>query len=123
MKDKPTSIRLPNKTIEDIDNICDGIGCSRNEWIKDTLRDGVRRENSQDQGIKDTKPEPEPEPEPEPTPEPKPEVKVVEIPNVTVSELKNIQIVEEPLDNSKKPVIEMVEFNGTYIPKGEVYET
>ena len=49
MKDKPTSIRLPNKTIEDIDNICDGIGCSRNEWIKDTLREGIRTENSQGQ--------------------------------------------------------------------------
>lgn len=53
MKDKPISIRLPNKTIEEIDNICDGIGCSRNDWIKDTLRDGVRMGNSQDQEIKE----------------------------------------------------------------------
>ena len=57
MKDKPTSIRLPNKTIEDIDNICDGIGCSRNEWIKDTLREGIRTENSQDQEPKPVEPE------------------------------------------------------------------
>lgn len=114
MKDKPTSIRLPSKTIEEIDNICDGIGCSRNDWIKDTLRDGLRRENIQDQ---DQKPE-----------EIEPKVTIAEItepkPTITeVSELKNPRIVEEPIDNSKKPVIEMVEFNGKYIPKAEVYET
>ena len=113
MKDKPTSIRLPNKTIEDIDNICDGIGCSRNEWIKDTLRDGVRRENSQDQ---------EADADADADAEAEAVAKEEEVPK-EVAELTNVRIVETPIDNSKKPIIEMVEFNGSYIPLAKVYET
>jgi len=64
-KTKTASVRLPKEMYEEIDNICDGIGCSRNDWIKDTLQDKLREENnenSQDQEvIKDTKPK-------EPTP-------------------------------------------------------
>ena len=29
---------------EEIDEICDGIGCSRNDWIKDALKDKLREE-------------------------------------------------------------------------------
>ena len=111
MKDKPTSIRLPNKTIEDIDNICDGIGCSRNEWIKDTLREGIRTENSQDQeadAVVTAKEE-----------APKPKIKYEEpreLENVTV-ESTNVRVVQE-----QKPV-EMILFDGKYIRKGELYET
>jgi len=49
MKTKTASVRLPKEMYEEIDNICDGIGCSRNDWIKDTLQDKLREENSQDQ--------------------------------------------------------------------------
>jgi len=52
MKTKTASVRLPKEMYEEIDNICDGIGCSRNDWIKDKLREGIRKEsneNSQDQ--------------------------------------------------------------------------
>ena len=114
MKDKPTSIRLPNKTIEDIDNICDGIGCSRNEWIKDTLREGIRTENSQDQEADAVVTAKEEAPKPEP-------IKVTVLPeppemtNVTV-EATNVRVVQE-----QKPV-EMILFDGKYIPLAEVYE-
>ncbi len=74
MKTKTASVRLPKEMYEEIDNICDGIGCSRNDWIKDTLQDKLREENSQDQEvIKDTEPQkitvrdiPEEEPKPNP---------------------------------------------------------
>jgi len=112
LKDKPTSIRL-GKLIEDIDNICDGIGCSRNEWIKDTLRDGVRRENSQDQ---DQKPE-EIEPKVTITEITEPEPKIEEIP-----EVKEVRIVEEPIDNSKKPIVNFVPYNGQLLPFAKRYE-
>ena len=52
MKTKTASVRLPKEMYEEIDNICDDIGCSRNDWIKDKLREGIRKEsneNSQDQ--------------------------------------------------------------------------
>jgi len=49
MKTKTASVRLPKEMFEEIDNICDGIGCSRNDWIKDTIQDKLREENSQDQ--------------------------------------------------------------------------
>ncbi len=59
-KVKPTSIRLSKTTLEKIDNACDGLGCSRTDWIKDTIDDKLDHksaEKTQDQkGIKGTKP-------------------------------------------------------------------
>jgi len=52
MKTKTASVRLPKEMYEEIDNVCDDIGCSRNDWIKDALKDKLREqfnENSQDQ--------------------------------------------------------------------------
>jgi len=49
MKTKTASVRLPKEMYEEIDNICDGVGCSRNDWIKETLQDKLREENNQDQ--------------------------------------------------------------------------
>ena len=51
MKTKTASVRLPEKMYEEIDNVCDDIGCTRNDWIKDTLKDKLgthRGENTQD---------------------------------------------------------------------------
>ncbi len=59
LKIKPTSIRLDAETIEGIDNLCDGIGCSRNDWIKDTLKDVLRVENHQNSLELGTEPEEE----------------------------------------------------------------
>ncbi len=56
MKTKTASVRLPEEMYEEIDNICDGVGCSRNDWIKDTLKDKLRSENSHDQDQKPVEP-------------------------------------------------------------------
>ena len=83
MKTKTASVRLPKEMYEEIDNICDGVGCSRNDWIKDRLREGIREEpneNSQDQ---ENSPGPDdnttPKEEPKPTVNWLTDVKVVEI--------------------------------------------
>jgi len=59
-KTKTASVRLPKEMYEEIDSVCDEIGCTRNDWIKDTLQDKLREEsneNSQDQQVtKDTEP-------------------------------------------------------------------
>jgi len=59
-KTKTASVRLPKEMYEEIDSVCDEIGCTRNDWIKDTLQDKLREEsneNSQDQEVtKDTEP-------------------------------------------------------------------
>ena len=55
MKTKTASVRLPQNMYEEIDNVCDDIGCTRNDWIKDTLKDKLRiqlNENPQDLQIK-----------------------------------------------------------------------
>ena len=54
MKTKTASVRLPKEMFEEIDNFCDDIGCSRNDWIKDTLKDKLRTqldENTQESEI------------------------------------------------------------------------
>jgi len=51
LKTKTASVRLPKEMFEEIDNFCDDIGCTRNDWIKDTLKDKLRTyldENTQD---------------------------------------------------------------------------
>jgi len=48
-------VRLPKEMFEEIDNFCDDIGCTRNDWIKDTLKDKLRNqldENTQEPEIK-----------------------------------------------------------------------
>lgn len=49
MKSKTFSVRVPTDMQEKIDTVCDGIGCTRNDWIKDAIKDKLREENSQDQ--------------------------------------------------------------------------
>ena len=61
LKTKTASVRLPKEMFEEIDNVCDGIGCTRNDWIKDTLKDKLRTyldEITQDQeiNVKDIEP-------------------------------------------------------------------
>jgi len=56
LKTKTASVRLPKEMFEEIDSVCDGVGCSRNDWIKDTLKDKLRSENSQDQDQKPAEP-------------------------------------------------------------------
>ena len=44
-KVKPTSIRLSKTTLEKIDNACDGLGCSRTDWIKNTIDDKLQEKS------------------------------------------------------------------------------
>ena len=47
-------MRLPKEMFEEIDNFCDDIGCTRNDWIKDTLKDKLRSqldENTQESEV------------------------------------------------------------------------
>jgi len=113
MKSKTASVRLPKEMFDEIDELCDGVGCSRNDWIKDTLKDRLGEEsdeNSQDQEvIKDTKPEPK---EPQ-------RIVIDEIEDV--KEEPKVIIKEVQQDNSNKPKIDMVLFNNEYIPFAKRY--
>ena len=86
MKTKTASVRLPKELYEEIDNVCDDIGCSRNDWIKDALKDKLREqfnENRLDQE------ENTPRPNRNPTPkEPKPQVVFLD----DVPETKTVEI-------------------------------
>jgi len=51
LKTKTASVRLPKEMFEEIDNFCNDIGCTRNNWIKDTLKDKLR---TQDEDIQES---------------------------------------------------------------------
>ena len=114
MKSKTASVRLPKEMYEEIDNICNGIGCSRNDWIKDTLQDKLREENNennQDQEvIEDTKPQEITvrSLDEEPKKEPKATIELIPEPKITIKEI--------PQDNSNKPVVQFTNFNGKLLP-------
>jgi len=112
LKTKTASVRLPKEMFEEIDSICDGVGCSRNDWIKDTLNDKLREENRQDQ---DQKPE-ELEPKVTITEPAASEPEIKEVPNAT------FEIIQEPIDNSKKPIVNFVSYNGQLLPFAKRYE-
>jgi len=121
-KTKTASVRLPKEMYEEIDNICDGIGCSRNDWIKDTLQDKLREENnenSRDQEvIENIKPQEIPKPkieliDNEPKEEPKATIELIPEPKITIKEVLQ--------DNSNKPVIQFTQFNGKLLPVAKRY--
>lgn len=128
MKSKTASVRLPKEMYDEIDDICDDIGCTRNDWVKDALKDKLRQESS-DTESKTTETESKMQEE-------KPRYKVILYDDVSKPQLTKVSYdggktwidqktsttLEIPQDNSKKPQIEMVLFNGKYIPKAEVYE-
>jgi len=60
MKTKTASIRLPKEMYEEIDNICDDVGCSRNDWIKDALKDRLREQFNENIPRPDRNPTPKP---------------------------------------------------------------
>ena len=96
MKSKTSSLRLLKETYEEIDSICDDIGCTRNDWIKEAVDEKLEGKKSQDQEvIEDT------------TPEPKPTIEIIETkeePNVTeMKESQKITVELEP-----KPTVELI---------------
>ena len=60
IRTKTASVRLPKEMFEEIDEICDGIDCSRNDWIKHTLQEKLREENNE---TEDQKPKKEQKPQ------------------------------------------------------------
>jgi len=131
MKTKTASVRLPKEMYEEIDNICDDVGCSRNDWIKDTIKDRLREESNEN-GLDQEENTPGPDRNPTPTtklldnsdkptkvshdwgktwhdePKEEPKPKVEEIPTPSVKEI--------PQDNSNKPVVQFTQFNGKLLP-------
>ena len=109
MKTKTASVRLPKEMYEEIDNICDSVGCSRNDWIKDTLQDKLREENSQDQEENSSGPDrnttPKPKLEPildnEPfNPTPRLKVELIDVPeSFIINNHKLFHKVEKPNGN------------------------
>ena len=114
-KSKTSSLRLPTKMYDEIDNICDEVGCTRNDWLKDAAKEKLRAENTQDQEvIEDTAPEPKPTIEiVEPKEEPKPRVEL--IPKEIIKEV--------PQDNSNKPIVKFIPFNGKLLPFAKRFNT
>lgn len=130
---KTASVRLPKEMFEEIDSVCDNIGCTRNDWIKDTLQDKLREESNDEteiQVIKDTKPEPAKPKIITDATKPKASWKLYDDNGNLVSSSEDakpkvtIELDPEPkkIDNSNKPRIEMNSFNGEYFPHAEVYE-
>ena len=149
---KPTSVKFPKEMLADIDNECKGLGCNRTDFIREAVKeklDGKAQDQEENSSGPDRNTTPKEEPKP--TPErieliPKARNKKISYDNGKtwndIPELKNPKIVEVgfnpsdyevdsepkitikeiPQDNSNKPKVEMVLFNGKYIPKAEVYE-
>ncbi len=61
MKSKTASVRLPKDMYDEIDGLCDGMGCTRNDWIKDTLKDKLREESNSEGKTEEQEPKKEPQ--------------------------------------------------------------
>jgi len=102
---------------DEIDNICDEVGCTRNDWLKDAVQDKLRIEKSEDQEvIEDTKSELKPTIEiTETKEEPKATLELIPEPKITIKEV--------PQDNSNKPVVRFTQFNGKLLPVAKRFNT
>jgi len=142
---KATSVKFPKEMLAEIDNECEGLGCNRTDFIRDAVQkklEGKSQDQEENTPRPDRNPTPKPEPEPEPKEEPKPtltkipekkpqvvfvdgdprDYEIIKSEPKPRVEANNVRVVTEPLDNSNKPRIDHVLFNGKYIPKAEVYE-
>ncbi len=102
---------------DEIDNICDEVGCTRNDWLKDAAKEKLRIEKSEDQEvIEDTKPQEIPKPKIELIDEePKATLELIPEPKITIKEV--------PQDNSNKPVVQFTNFNGKLLPVAKRFNT
>ena len=149
---KPVSIKFPNDLLLDIDEECNGLGCNRTDFVIEAVQEKLEGKTEDQEVIKDTNPEPKPK-EPKPTlgtiktmnnskGEPTKyklislndsgvqlwdeieEPKEVQKPTITLIEKPTIEFNEpKQIDNSNKPQVNHVLFNGKYIPEGRVYNT
>ena len=131
---KPMTVKLEKEMLEDIDNECEGLGCNRTDFVIEAVQEKLEGKNE------------EPKEEPKLTikdiPEPKPTIGTIKTTSdgskyklksiqdndtqlweeiEEPKEVQNARIIDEPLDNSNKPPIEMVLFNGKYIPFAKRY--
>ena len=74
IKTKPTSVRFDNDLLEELDQRCEKVGCSRNDFIKNSVEFAITQTSDFDFGddeeVNETKEEPKiiVEDEPKPTP-------------------------------------------------------
>lgn len=103
--------------LEEIDEQCNGLGCNRTDFVIEAIQEKLQGKIEDQTTKQDTE---------EPKEKPKVVINLDDTPKAEPKELQNVRIVLEPepkqIDNSNKPRIEMVLFNGRYIPKAEVYE-
>jgi len=129
---QPISVKFPKELITDMDNECEGLGCNRTDFIINAVEEKLQESTNEPEGqvIKDTKPEPAKPKIITDATKPKASWKLYDDNGNLVSSSEDtkpkvtIDLETEPkkIDNSNKPQIEMVEFNGKYIPKAEVYQ-
>jgi len=52
MVTKNTTVRFDKEMIEEIDQNCQDVGCTRNDWMKDAVSEKLQREKTQDQEVR-----------------------------------------------------------------------
>jgi len=57
-KVKPTSIRFDQETLSEIDQRCEDLRCSRNDFIKNAVDNQLELDATEDADLEPTKPEP-----------------------------------------------------------------
>jgi len=59
-KTKPTSVRFDNDLLEELDQRCEKIGCSRNDFIKNSVEFAITQQSDFDFGDEEEESENEP---------------------------------------------------------------
>jgi len=60
-KAKPTSVRLDNDLLEELDQRCEKVGCSRNDFIKNSVEFAITQQSDFDFGEEEEESEEEPQ--------------------------------------------------------------
>ena len=60
-KTKPTSVRFDNDLLEELDQRCEKIGCSRNDFIKNSVEFDITQQSDFDFGEEEEESEEEPQ--------------------------------------------------------------
>ena len=111
---KTVSSRIPKDLHDKLKEKCNEEGCNTNDFIRDMLEIELEQEPKEESKTNN---------------EPQkifindmPDEKPKEPQKITMSDVPQATVRLIPQDNSNKPPIEMILFNGRYIPKAEVYE-
>ena len=63
-KTKPTSVRFDNELLEELDQRCSKVGCSRNDFIKNSVEFAITQQSDFDFGDEEETDDSEEEPKP-----------------------------------------------------------